>query len=175
MKYKIGDIVLVEAEIVETSPGEPGYLVKTERGSDKWVYEREIHPMDSRTYEDGLNEAWELAQKVAMLPADGGLKAENIREIFDVGALAEAFKRNTYTEAVTKIAAWEDSKQIHVGDVVETSCETGIVTNFASDWVTVLLSTGAALCVPRENITKTGRHIDIAGLLAEIGGEDDAE
>lgn len=173
MKYKIGDIVLVEAEIVDTSPGEPGYLVKTERGSDKWVYELEIRPMDSRTYEDGLIDGWETARRLFNRPDDGGFTQTELDEIFGCD-WRDVINRYTAAEAAEKIREWKDRKQIHVGDVVRIDgCAKAVVTQVDENGdCQVLYSDGCTGYADLADIRKTGRSIDIAGLLAEIGGND---
>lgn len=180
-KFEVGDKVLVEAEITDTSHGEPKYYVKTEWGTNKWAYEREIHPMDAKTYEDGMNEAWEIARRIMSEEINDGYSGEELIEIFGAKGTCDGcdgiLKRHTAAEAAEKIAAWEESRKIHVGDVVEVGKKgtesyigTAVITNVYADGCYLVFGDGESMNCGSGGLTKTGRHIDIAGLLAQIGG-----
>ena len=176
MSYKVGQKVLVEAEIVAVDCNEPKYNVRTEWGANKRAYEHEIHPM-SKTYEDGLNEAWEMAKKIVLSEENGGYSDRELIEIFCAecayNGSHEILQRLTATEAADKVATWEDgSKQIHVGDVARIDgCGTAVVTQVRNGDCQLLFSDGGTGYAGFANIHKTGRHIDIAGLLVKIGGD----
>lgn len=67
-----------------------------------------------KTYEDGLNEAWELARKL-LCDSDNYVKLE---DIFDCHTLDGIFSNYTATEAVAKINEY-DNRNVEVGDEVE--------------------------------------------------------
>lgn len=117
-----------------------------------------------KTYEDGLNEAWEVARKMACLPSDGGYTAEKIAEIFGTSNESEILKRNTAAEVIAKIEEYEN--RIEVGDEVHTiyddtpmvvvSIFNGNVTG-EKRVVSVSIS-GIISTLYAEELRKTGRH-----------------
>ena len=121
----------------------------------------------------GQEEAWELARK-CMLMTDREREA-----IFGSGhnALYGVLTYFDYKHAATKVAEWEQKKEeICVGDVL-LSNRTGnkcIVTYINNETVTILWGDGS--CSNKtKNLIKEGfekiRHIDIASMLAQIGGD----
>mgnify|MGYP007115364157 CR=1 FL=1 len=58
-----------------------------------------------------------------------------------------------------------DPDRIEVGDEVIAPCGKAIVTTFKNDLVFYLYSVGNYGCTEPENLTKTGRHFDIASIL----------
>ena len=125
----------------------------------------------------GQEEAWELARKISLLEEDGGYSSNELNEIFGINYLNEIFSL-TYTEATTKVAKWERKKEeICVGDVF-LSNRTGnkcIVTHINNETVTTLWGDGScgdrSKNYIREGFKKIG-HIDVASMLAQIGGEE---
>ena len=61
-----------------------------------------------------------------------------------------------------------DPDRIEVGDEVIAPCGKAIVTTFKNDLVFYLYSVGNYGCTEPENLTKTGRHFDIASILEAI-------
>ena len=189
MKFEIGDKVLVEGVIRRIDVGKPEYLVVTKCGNPKWVYEDEIRPMPAKdinvpTYEDGMRDAWEMAKKIVSDITHGGYSTRELVEIFGAeytyGGSTKILHKLTATEAAEKITAWEESKRIHVGDVVEvgekgTESYTGtaVVTNTFDDSCYLLFTDGESEIFENRCITKTGRRVDIASLLSQIGGQDE--
>ena len=179
-EFKVGDKVLVEAEIVDKSEVNLNkYQIDIdcyEYSSYAWVNGKNIiHPDDitTKTYEDGMAKAWETARKLYASERDGGLSWDDIRKIFVVNDFYEILDNFTAAEAAEKIKAWEEGKKFHVGDVVRHHGKECVVTKiFDSDpekcyllWEDGGTGTGAF-----SKFEKTGRTIDIAGILAEIGG-----
>ena len=63
--------------------------------------------------------------------------------------------------------------EIKVGDVVERDGDIGVVTNIFEDgFSNVLLENGETRVYQLIRLKKTGRHIDIAGILKQIGGDE---
>lgn len=126
----------------------------------------------------GQQEAWELAQKICCTPIDGGFNPRELIEIFGTVPASSIFSLNTYTEAAAKVAEWERKKEeICVGDVL-LSNRTGtkcIVTHIDNETVTMLWDDSSygdrSKNFIREGFEKIG-HIDIASMLAQIGGEE---
>lgn len=71
----------------------------------------------------------------------------------------------------------EKSQEIHVGDVVNVtsgagSVYVGVVTQITANQncACIVYSDGSIEMTTRNNITKTGEHIDIQSILSRIGG-----
>lgn len=112
-----------------------------------------------KTYEDGLNEAWEAAKKIICLPSDGGYVPSALIKIFGYDHSNTIFKQNTAAEAVTKINEYEN--RIGVGDeVTDNDGWNGVVTWISPDgeYLVVTLQDGTALRWKKESFKKTGRH-----------------
>lgn len=172
MKYKVGDEVLVKAKIhyIINQETELPYEVK-ERNNGKiaprtiWVKEEDIQPEQTMTAE----EAWELAMKIEAMRSDALLK------IFDMDSVYCILQDFTPMEAKAKIEAWEAEKKIKVGDVVDVCGEKGVVTSFGTDGnsIHVLYFDGIVNSYRKDiDIKKAGRHIDIEGMLRNIGGDE---
>ena len=122
-------------------------------------------------------EAWELAKKIALVESEGGYSSEELDEIFGrCQYLIEIFNL-TYHEAAAKVAEWEQKKEeICVGDVLLSNDigEKCIVTHINNETVTTLWCDGSygdrSKNYIREGFKKIG-HIDVASMLAQIGGE----
>lgn len=128
----------------------------------------------SKTYEQGLEEAWEIARKIVFCKNDGGYSNADAYEIFGTSMLDNVLK-NSIHEAKDKINAWEAEKnKPKMGDVVK--CRTwstqfiGIYygKDMTYHWILV-----PGDIVPKRIeedwiIEKTGKHFDIQGMLDEI-------
>lgn len=114
-----------------------------------------------KTYEDGLNEAWEAARKIVYLPSVGGYSASELLDIFgrtDISS-AQLLKHNTAAEVITKIKKYENC--IKVGnEVTDNDGWKGVVTWISPDggYLVVTLQDGTALRWEKEHFKKTGRH-----------------
>ena len=163
MEYKIGDEVLVKARLIGRTSSERCMLKVdiTELFADA----EEILPVPDMTAE----EAWEIAKN---LFAD--YSNIELDEIFGEGWSFPKLMELTPQEAKAKIEAWEQEKKIRVGDVVDHNGEIGIVTNTddTEGFYNVLYGNGSTSAHDRRNLKKVGRHIDITGLLNQIGGSD---
>ena len=162
-EYKVGDEVLVKARIVADSPFVYGL------GVDRYFIEIQKDKVIS-TYSMTAEEAWELAKKILLYPD------HELEEIF---GRTEPLLELTPQEVKAKIEAWEAEKEIKVGDVViETSdagneyicCATQITS--AQNSVCIVYADGSTNITLTKKLKKTGRHIDIKGILNQIGGSD---
>ena len=114
----------------------------------------------------GQEEAWKLAWKIAY----DGYRNNELKEIFGSVCLDDIFNL-TYTEAAEKVAEWERKKEeICVGDVVTFYEKFGVVTHIDNK-IRGITESGLDFSVFKENCTKTGRHIDVASMLAQIGSD----
>lgn len=171
-KYKVGDKVLLEAEVtkIEKDNIPYPYGIRIAKGVEFMFGEEE---MISKTYEDGLNDAWELARKIRLDVSVGGYTLSELKEIFDMSEY-DVIKTFTPQEALARIEAYEESKAIKVGDVVHhiNSDEDAIVVCKCNDGRYKLMFGDFDISTNKvSEFTKTGRHIDISSLLEQIRGE----
>lgn len=137
-----------------------------------------IDELKQEQYNRGLQDAWELMRKITTCNyRKGGLDSNELLVIFGTANLFHIIKNFTPQEALAKIEAYEkEQEQIKVGDVVEVMGNYCIITSIDKDdkEYDVLWSSGVADSVPFDapfSFKKTGKHLDIASILAEIGKE----
>ena len=184
-KFKKGDSVFLRAKIVREDKADGEYLAVLEAyGLSLYLDEHSIYPIKhvdesekGKNYDDGLREAWGLAKKIICNIEYGGLHTSELEQIFGYAEFDDVLKNYTPQEAAAKIAEWEDGREIRFRDEViygGNGNRRGVVTKehtgFSDDECCVLWSDGGVGTPLKSRLTKTGRHIDIAGLLAEIGG-----
>lgn len=129
-----------------------------------------IDELKQAEYNKGLNDAWELARKIAdiVLPSE---RAEIFGYVVNGITVVDILRDFTPQEALAKLKAYEDSK-IEVGDVVKD--EEGweyVVTNIYKDRDSCRYN-GVTSCGKWTGCyepTKTGKHIDIKSILKQIG------
>lgn len=130
-----------------------------------------------KTYEDGLNEAWECAKKIEAPTVEGGLSGRELALIFKDGAtLYKVLKNYSAREAVTRIKEYEEEQkkaaEIKIGDeVTDNDGWKGVVTHISSDgeYLLVVLRDGNAIRWEKEHFKKTGRHFpQIAEVLKQM-------
>ena len=168
MGYKVGDEVLVKARIIEDCIGICGS--KTQEGIVFNAKKENLFPVSDMTAE----EAWEIARKIVLLENEGGIPAKDMVHMFGVKFPRDIVREYSVQEVKTKIEAWEAENEIKVGDEVDICGDKGIVTSFGTDGdrIHVLYLDGIVNSYRRDkDVKKTGRHIDIDGLLKQIGGE----
>lgn len=132
-----------------------------------------------KTYEDGLNDAWEVARKIVCLASDGGYSVSELMKIFGSDNIAsdKILKHNTAAEVIAKIEEYENSR-IEIGDEVTDDKEwKGIVTWISPDgeYVVMILEDGTALRWKKKEFKKTGRRFsqieEVLKQLKESEGE----
>ena len=165
-EYKIGEEVLVKAKIGSDYGKDcvleinGNYRVPT--GKDNIVSYSE------KTYEDGLNEAWELARSVL----DMGVS--DLRKIFGGDWTFPKIMGYSPLEVAEKVKAWKEEKEIRVNDVVRSKNDglRGLVVMISkSGDYYVKWQDGRLDITPKGNLTKAGHTVDICSLLTEIGEE----
>lgn len=177
MNYKVGDEVLVKVRIhhIVNQETDMPYEVKERNNREIkprtiWIREEDIQSDSPMTAE----EAWELARRIVGC-REHGLEETKRREIFSRDDAFDVFNLFSAKEAKVKIEAWEAEKEIKVGDVVDICGDKGIVTSFGTDGdaIHVLYLDGIVNSYRKgKDIKKTGRHIDIEGILNQIGGNE---
>lgn len=179
-KYKVGDKVLMEMVIDEVRNNDYApiwvTLERDDRSDGMWLKAEQIDKYVSKTYEDGLNDAWELARKLYC-----DIKTHELKEIFDCksnhyvdNSIVFGWILNELTpqEALAKIEAYEESKAIKVGDVVYADGVQGVVIDIISDEGCYTYNENGCVEEHKYNyLKKTGRHIDITQILEQIRGE----
>ena len=169
MGYKVGDEVMVKARIIEYCIGICG--LKTQEGIVFNAKKENLLPIPDMTAE----EAWEIARKIVLLEDEGGISAKDMVHMFGVKFPRDIVREYSVQEVKTKIEAWEAEKEIKVGDEVDVCGDKGIVTSFGTDGdaLHVLYFDGIVNSYRRDkDVKKTVRHIDIEGLLKQIGGDE---
>ena len=160
--YKVGDEVLMKAEI--TKVYDNGVVIKVGGLGEAFFANENIDV--NKTYSQGLSDAWELARKIY------NMHTADIDKIFGVnGGFYEVIRDFTAEEALAKIEDYEKEKKIKVGDVVRTigGIIAGVVTRVNSENPHVVWADGATGDYMKSHLVKTGKHIDIEGLLKQIG------
>ena len=135
--------------------------------------------METKTYEQGLEEAWEIARKI-VTNCDGCFKTWEVSEIFDNinSYQLVLIEYPSIHEVKAKIDAWEAEKnKPKLGDVVVIDDIGEFLFLGESEYCYHVLDPNDD-GVPRMfdksyvcKIKKTGKHFDIQGMLDEIEGE----
>ena len=119
-------------------------------------------------YQQGLNDAWDAARKIASDNAGQNYS------IFGQHFTAEILNTHSASEAIEKIRQYERGKeeQIQVGDEVISPNGKGVVTEIKDIYVRIMYAKGSGQVVKPEDLTKTGRHFpEIAEVLAKMREE----
>lgn len=135
-------------------------------------------------YERGCEDAWELARKIVDFVSCGGYSDQELDDIFGAGmGYREILRKYSYKEALAKVEAYEQEKKEEaekpvVGDVVECAYKydasrrfKGIVRDIDDSHIYIITKehTHVTVLLKSEfDIKKTGKHIDIQGMLDEI-------
>ena len=102
-----------------------------------------------KTYEDGLNEAWDLARKLTH-PSYGGYSEKELKNIFGTGSSDYILTSMTSEEVKEKIQHYENINEIRVG----------VIMSIADTRVVVVKT------------TKRDREIEFLGLLLSHSGKE---
>lgn len=164
MKYKVGDKVMVKAKITDVIC--TGYKVIA-GGYGFFVTERQVCDNSDMT----ADEAWEIAGRI--LEMERHEIMESILEGDSMYPYRAVFHNLTPQEAKAKIEAWKEQKEIKVGDVVKVDSKNALVMRIdGGEECIMLFENGDSRCIRMNALKKTGRHIDIEGMLKQIGGDE---
>lgn len=174
--FKVGDEVLINGEVVEVMDAVPyPTKVKLGKGEDAYVFSNdEVCYADKivKTYEMGLNDAWQLAKKIATETKDGGIPCDDMCVMFGTDVIPTIFANFTFEDCRDKIEAYENEKsKIEVGSVVK-SCAGGfgIVTRIEHDKYYVVWCDGSCNSYEKGRLTNTGKMEEsLKSLLRQIG------
>lgn len=174
-KYNVGDKFLINIkELVKSNNNEMLYksdcygIIFSEEQLDKLQkYENDV-TQNSEAYIKGLEDAWNLVRKVFTT------EQSILQKVFghsDEGYIIMTFEPQ---EALDKLEAYEKTKEINVGDVIEFEDGTkAVVLDWFDDEIFALLTENG--CVQNWNkksdFKKTGKHIDITSVLEQLRRE----
>lgn len=119
-------------------------------------FKEEREGLNAKTYEDGLNDAWECAKKVVEM---GEYDRKNVVFVrLDDGEFP--FKKYSASEAITRIKEYEN--RIKVGDEVIDSNgmleKRSVVVRVSGSVITIMEGDGTVSRWEKEHFKKTGRH-----------------
>ena len=129
--------------------------------------------MQDEAYQRGLEDAWNVARKIAVETDDGGVSIEALYKMFGTESMCMIMKNNTVHDATDKLKAYEDknSDRIEVGDEVTHKSDSvvwkAVCIRIDGDrqHMNLMGYTGAVGYYPVDDFTKTGKHYDIASIL----------
>lgn len=129
----------------------------------------EFEEENKKTYEDGLNEAWELARDIIL--ADNTTFTRLRKNVFGDDALFDIIRKYSASEVIKKIREYEEIK---VGDEVKWQNGLGVIIEYDGYSTTVMKPNGTATIVYNETVLKkTGRHFpQIEEVLKKLKEED---
>lgn len=198
LKYKVGDEVLIKGKVVDT--GEPyntNYPYEIVFDDDdmvvswsEWFSITSVVGMasdlvkseDQKTYEQGLNDAWEMAKLISSMPLS------KVMEIFNGSSMGYITNQYSAQEAINKYNEWKESNDFKMGDIVEYDIGAGLDDKYEEIHRAIFYSeTEDAYWVLRDQclapqsiskkdfkLRKVGESgLDIAGALAKIRDEED--
>lgn len=120
---------------------------------------------NSKSYEDGMNDAWNVAKKFyEMTPTDS-------KDCFDViGIFKDVIQKFTAQQAKDAISAWENDKKIRVGDIItandsDTKC---IVVDMDDYNLYTLNENGKFDVILTVDAKKTGKQINVDYFIKQI-------
>ena len=124
-------------------------------------------------YNRGLENAWNVARKLAVETDDGGVSISDLYKIFGTESMCTIMKNNTVYDAIDKLKAYEDKQEdsIEVGDEVclkedgTINGDKGLILRIASGDCTVMWGDGSAGDWRADELVKTGKHYDIQSIL----------
>ena len=140
-------------------------MPNTEAKEYKPFTEKEVY--EEAGYNKGLNDAWEVAKKISLLPMDCGYSSNKLKEIFGTHMVSKIFNLAPQ-EAIAKIKEYEDEQKLKVGDVIKLPFGIGVVTNIDGENVVFMTKSGEFGRL-EGSVPKTGKKLDVVGLLEQIG------
>lgn len=166
-KYKVGDEVWVRETIMDTDNKSREYYMDCSENNG-WFGEKDILGKVDEIMT--AEEAWEIARKLCNMEGDERMVILGNKYYH----MAEVYEDFTPQQAKAKIEVWEAEKEIKAGDVVYYSGagKDCAIMSIGTNGYIYLLDGGGEhhICCDKSCLKKTGRHIDIQGLLGQIGG-----
>lgn len=165
--FKVGDKVYLECKVTHKDASDNTYQIRYKNWHDNelptdFVKNDVLHSVNE-PYNQGLNDAWELAKKIVLPDHLGGYTVDELKDIFGKNTFASLMNTFSPQEALAKVKAYEERNEIRVGDVVKNRDVfiESIVTRVDSRNVYRLFKDGS--CddnTIKEDLEKTGKHFD---------------
>ena len=141
--------------------------------NDGWT---NVHNECEAAYQNGLYNAWDVARKIVLSEADGGIQWKLKEQWFGKFTIYDIFKDVPAMDVIEKIRQYgrEQEEQIHVGDeVVFYNGEKCVVTVVGDGQVAEVMDKGGfSMRIDdglRNSMKKTGRHFsEIAEVLKKM-------
>lgn len=181
MKYKVGDKVLINTEVVRCSGN---VMIVKFVGENGEYYD--ICPNSKSIYTPDMTveEVWNIVKRLFLNKCDGiddALSDKEIMEIFGTRDLSEIVNKHTPQQIKVKIESWEGNK-INIGDevasiILPNNDEYKIFVTYINNSDNTISGfsgfTGETFSnINMKKVQKTGRHIDIDKILKQIGDTD---
>lgn len=155
-------------------PGDPSFEIFDESKIHIAMGEKAIEKLRN----EGREEAWAVARKIAGSPLAGNYNISTLREIFGDGSSMSIFE-SEYETVKKKIFDYEN--MVNVGDIVtfkdpeEYGSERAVVTFVEKATGNVccgiLYDNGSPAVFPIEDLVKTGEHVDLTDIFKKLKGE----
>lgn len=171
-KIKLDDKVYLECKVTDIDIPNNNYRLafvdyEGEYSTVGWVDKEVLHPVNE-SYNQGLNDAWELARKIVLPTFHGGYTWDEVENIFGTKHICKnhisVLFNFTPQEALAKVKAYEEERnEIKVGDVVKVrgGFFESIVTKVDGRIIYRLFRDGGFNNVTKkEDLIKTGKHFD---------------
>ena len=137
----------------------------------------------NKSYEDGLNDAWDAAKKIALMDTE---TSENVTGYFGLFRIMENL---TPMQAIEKIRQYEQKQEeYHIGDEVIRHYKNEFMEGDDAPSIFLSEEDGNFRCIafngrsiiiaeyPKHQYRKTGRHFpEIAAVLEKMRGEQDGQ
>lgn len=132
--------------------------------------QKQIEEAYQRGVEDGCNETWAAAKKIALYHDEGGTSILDLTEIFDCFTIQQVFRKYTVFEVIEKLKAYEEKQkaddEIKVGDeVIDEDDKKFWVTKIHNGIAEGIMANGEVTCTYLDVTERTGKHVDIDKIL----------
>jgi hypothetical protein len=147
-----------------TEPKADGIPVIPQSEVDAWHNAHESGKAEG--YEQGLNDAWELARKIFTF------NKNKMEDVFGFVEKRYVFDNLSPQEALAKLKAYEEAQEIKLGEIVIVNIpdEKGIVIVECQDGeYKVLMEDFDIVKLPASKLTKTGRFVALNNIIEQIG------
>jgi hypothetical protein len=116
-----------------------------------------------KSYQKGLEDAWEVAKKIVLGPEDGGMSENDLFSAFGRYVCQAILREWTITKVIEAMEEWEKKrKDIHVGDEIwdkDGECKAVVMDEGNDgDIIVVLTENGCVEEWERCEVSKSGKH-----------------
>lgn len=152
---------------------EKGYTQGSNDGYERGIKDGNINDGTfaekvKEAYENGLNDAWEMARKIMLHSI--GLHVNEVERIYGMCEY-EVLHSLSASEAIEKLKAWKD-ETFKIGDEVKSDAfdDKGIITHITTDGAVAIISSGSSMMkVGKSGLHKTGRTFpEMAKMLKQM-------